>query len=96
MKWKSVVPNSSTLWNSSGQNTEEGNTEDSLLQGIFQTQGSNPGLPHCRQIFLPAELSGNEQYFRDENYHTFEMISTNRLNLTDEKTIKTTKFDANL
>ena len=22
----------------------------SLLQGIFLTQGSNPGLPHCRQI----------------------------------------------
>ena len=22
----------------------------SLLQGIFLTQGSNPGLPYCRQI----------------------------------------------
>ena len=22
----------------------------SLLQGVFLTQGSNPGLPHCRQI----------------------------------------------
>ena len=21
-----------------------------LLQGLFPTQGSNPGLPHCRQI----------------------------------------------
>ena len=21
-----------------------------LLQGIFPTQGSNPGIPHCRQI----------------------------------------------
>ena len=21
-----------------------------LLQGIFLTQGSNPGLPHCRQM----------------------------------------------
>ena len=27
----------------------------SLLQGIFLTQGSNPGLPHCRQI--PYQLS---------------------------------------
>ena len=26
-----------------------------LLQGIFPTQVSNPGLPHCRQILLPAE-----------------------------------------
>ena len=24
----------------------------SLLQGIFPTQGSNSGLPHCRQIFF--------------------------------------------
>ena len=22
----------------------------SLLQGVFPTQGSNPGLPHCRRI----------------------------------------------
>ena len=35
-------------WNSPGQNTEVGSL--SLLQGIFPTQGLNPGLPHCRQI----------------------------------------------
>ena len=35
-------------WNSPGQNTEVGSL--SLLQGIFPTQGSNPGLPHCRWI----------------------------------------------
>ena len=35
-------------WNSSGQNTGVGSL--SLLQGIFPTQGLNPGLPHCRQI----------------------------------------------
>ena len=40
-------------WNSPGQNTGVGNL--SLLQGIFPTQGSNPGLPHCRQI--PYQLS---------------------------------------
>ena len=34
--------------NSPGQNTGVGSL--SLLQGIFPTQGSNPGLPHCRQI----------------------------------------------
>ena len=27
----------------------------SLLQGIFPTHGSNPGLPHCRRILLSAE-----------------------------------------
>ena len=35
-------------WNSLGQNTGVGSL--SLLQGIFPTQGSNPGLPHCRRI----------------------------------------------
>ena len=35
-------------WNSPGKNTGVGS--HSLLQGIFPTQGSNPGLPYCRQI----------------------------------------------
>ena len=29
-----------------------------LLQGIFPTQGSNSGLPHCRQMLLPSEPLG--------------------------------------
>ena len=37
-----------SLWNSPGQNTRVGSL--SLLQGIFPTLGSNPGLPHCEQI----------------------------------------------
>ena len=50
----SVVSNSLQLhglyspWNSLGKNTGVGRLF--LLQGIFPTQGSNPGLPHCRQI----------------------------------------------
>ena len=35
-------------WNSLGKNTGLGS--HSLLQGIFPTQGLNPGLLHCRQI----------------------------------------------
>ena len=35
-------------WNSPGKNTRVGSC--SLLQGIFPTQGSNPGLLHCRPI----------------------------------------------
>ena len=35
-------------WNSPGQNTGVGSL--SLLQGIFPSQGSNPGLLHCRRI----------------------------------------------
>ena len=40
-------------WNSPGQKTGVGSP--SLLQGIFPTQGSNPGLPHCR--WIPYQLS---------------------------------------
>ena len=35
-------------WNSPGQKTAVGNLP--LPQGIFPTQGSNPGLPHCGRI----------------------------------------------
>ena len=31
----------------------------SLLQGIFPTQGSNPGLPHCRWILYQLSHKGN-------------------------------------
>ena len=40
-------------WNSPGQNT--GASSLSVLQGIFPTQGSNPGLPHCR--WIPYQVS---------------------------------------
>ena len=30
-----------------------------LLQGIFLTQGSNPGLRHCRQMFYPLSHQGS-------------------------------------
>ena len=36
-----------STWDSPDQNTGVGSL--SLLQGIFPTQGSNSGLPHCRQ-----------------------------------------------
>ena len=44
-------------WNSPGQNTGVGSL--SLLQGIFPTQGSNPGLPHCRQILHQVSHKGS-------------------------------------
>ena len=34
-----------------------------LLQGIFPTQGSNPGLPHCRRILYHLSHKGT-QYWR--------------------------------
>ena len=44
-------------WNSPGQNT--GVDSLSLLQGIFPTQGSKSGLPHCRQILYHLGHQGN-------------------------------------
>ena len=41
-------PGSSVHRDSPGKNTGVGC--HALLQGIFPTQGSNPGLPQCRQI----------------------------------------------
>ena len=41
-------PGSSVHEDSPGKNTGEGC--HALLQGIFPTQGSNPGRPHCRQV----------------------------------------------
>ena len=34
-----------------------------LLQGIFPTQGSNPGLPHCRQILYHLSHQGSRCLF---------------------------------
>ena len=47
----------SSQWNSPGQNIGVGSR--SLLQGIFLTQGLNPGLPHCRQILYQLNHQGS-------------------------------------
>ena len=44
---------SSVHGDSPGKNT--GLDCHALLQGIFPTQGSNPGFSHCRLILLPSE-----------------------------------------
>ena len=43
--------------NCPGQNTGVGSR--SLLQGIFPTQGSNKGLPHCRWILYQLSHQGS-------------------------------------
>ena len=59
----SVVSNSLSphelynAWNSPGQNS--GVSSRSLLQGIFPTQGSNPGLPHCMMILYQLSHKGS-------------------------------------
>ena len=52
-------------WNSPGQNTGVGSL--SLLQGIFPTQGSNPGLLHCRQILYQLNHKGNLDLHKERN-----------------------------
>ena len=52
--------------NSPGQNTGMGSL--SLLQGIFPTQGSNPGLPHCRQILYQLSHKGSPRILEGVAY----------------------------
>ena len=55
-------------WNSPGQNTRVDSC--SLLQGIFPTQGLNPGLPHCRQIPYQLSHQGSPQNNKQEKNAT--------------------------
>ena len=71
-----------------------------LLQGIFSTQGSNPGLPPCRQMPLPSEPPGENllqkkhqsivwkhQFF---NSLAFFMVQLSHPYMTTGKTIAST------
>jgi len=54
-------------WNSPGQNTGVGNRP--LLQGIFPTQGLNPGLLHYRSILYQLSHQGSLYLqLNDKNY----------------------------
>ena len=48
-------------WDSPGKNAGVGC--HSLLQGIFPTQGSNPGLLHCRQILYHLSHQGSPKVY---------------------------------
>ena len=50
-------PGSSVRGDSPDKNTRVGC--HALLQGIFPTQGSNPGLPHCRWILYQLSHQGS-------------------------------------
>ena len=52
-----TLPGSSVHGDSPGKNTGVGCHV--LLQGIFPTQGSNPGLPHCRWILYRLSHQGS-------------------------------------
>ena len=53
-------------WNCPGQNT--GVDSLSLLQGVFPTQGSNPGLPHCRWILYQLSHKGSPRILEWVSY----------------------------
>ena len=63
----SVISDSATLWTVACQaplsmefsSQNRGVVCHSLLQGIFLTQGSNPGLLHCRQILCHLSHQGS-------------------------------------
>ena len=50
-------PGSTVPWDSPGKNTGMGC--HFLLQGILPTQGSNPGLPHCRKMLYHLSHQGS-------------------------------------
>jgi len=67
-----------SLRNSPGQNTAVGS--HSLLQGIFPTQGPNPGLLHCRQILhqlshqgSPKVIQNPLKYHSENNLYSMQM-----------------------
>ena len=55
--WPHGLPGSSVHGDSPGKNTGVG--YHALLQGIFPTEGSNPGFPHCRQILYHLSHQGS-------------------------------------
>ena len=59
-------------WNSPAQNTGVGSL--SLLQGIFQSQRSNPGLPHCRQFLYQMSHKGSQVEWKFDSHLKFNPI----------------------
>ena len=57
--WWTVVYQAPLPWDSPGKNTGVGC--HCLLQGIFPTQGLNPGLLHCRQTLYPLSHQGSQK-----------------------------------
>ena len=65
-------PGSSVLGDSPGKNTGVGC--HFLLQGIFPTQTSNPGLLHYRQILYYLSHQGNPRSASELVIHTFSYL----------------------
>ena len=78
------------LWDFPGNST--GVDCHFLLQGIFPTQGSNPGLPHCRQRLYHLSHQGSpfllreilNSYFHGYLLHHFLKNNTDQANWIDK------------
>ena len=86
VSWKSLsrVQLFATLWTKQSMEFSRQNTRVdslSLLQGIVPTQGSNPGLPHCRWILYQLSHKGNPRILEWVGYH-FSSGSSWRRNWT--------------
>ena len=68
------LPGFSVHGDSLGKNTRMGC--HALLQGLFPTQGSNPGLPHCRRILYQQshKRSPSIKTFIDKYSHFLSSI----------------------
>jgi len=80
-------------WNSPGQNTGVGSF--SLLQGIFPTQGSNLGLPLCRQILHQLSHQGSPRILEWVAY-PFSSGSSRPRNQTRVSCMQVDSLPANL
>ena len=69
------LPGSCVHGDSPGKNTGVGC--HALLQGIFPTQGSNSGLPHCRQILYHLSRQGSTRILAGEA-HPFSRGSSHQ------------------
>ena len=75
---------SRTLWADSLPAEPQGKPKNtgvgslSLLQGIFPTQGSNPGLLHCRQILCQLSHQGSPRILESVAYPFFSRSSQPR------------------
>ena len=86
-------------WNSPGQNT--GVDCLSLLQAIFPTQGSKPGLPHCRWILYQLTSREVQEYWSGQpipspgclkTYHRYLLFYLTELSGMNFKIIRFTKL----
>ena len=59
-------------WDSPAQNTGAGSS--SLLQGIFPTQGLNPGLLHCKWILYCLSHQGSLKKAGRQRIDNFETV----------------------